>query len=220
MNNDEPDSAIDIPSSGTGPSPRRRGRKPVGDRRQQIADAAIQVLAREGARGLNHRAIDRFLKLPDGSTSYYFPKRMDLLTATAQRISDINLAEAQWAYQQILDHPGELDTRQLAEQTVAGMLRRLGATGRPHTIAYFEMTLDGTRVPGHRTLMRRETEILWKMWRHIFKSLGAHDPNRAAKSFMAFTLGHAFMFTCRPDVRPRKQDLVDLVHGHIMHLLK
>jgi hypothetical protein len=57
------------------------------------------------------------------------------------------------------------------------------------------------------------------MWRHIFQSLGARDPNRAAKSFMAFTLGHAFMFTCRPDVRPRKHDLVALVHGHILHLL-
>jgi DNA-binding transcriptional regulator YbjK len=200
--------------------PPRRGRRPASDRRREIADAAIRVLAREGARGLNHRAIDRFLSLPDGSTSYYFPKRTELLAATAKRISDLNLVEAEWAYRQILDNPGLLDARALAEQAVGGMLRRLKPTERPRTIAYFEMTLDATRTPAHRTMMRRELDTLWQMWRHIFHSLGAHDPDRAAKSFMAFTLGHVFIFICRPDVKPLRKDLVELVHSHILGLLR
>jgi DNA-binding transcriptional regulator YbjK len=201
------------------PTPPRRGRRPASDRRRQIADAAIAVLARDGARGVNHRAVDRFLDLPDGSTSYYFPKRTDLLAATARRISDLNLVEAEWARRQILDHPGALDARALAEQAVAGMLRRLKPSERARTIAYFEMTLDATRTPAHRALMRRELEALWDIWRSIFASLGARDPDRAAKAFMAFTVGHGFMFVCRPDVRPPRKDLVELVHRHIVSLL-
>ncbi|HVV94091.1 MAG TPA: hypothetical protein VHD15_11780 [Hyphomicrobiales bacterium] len=201
------------------PAP-RRGRRPASDRRRQIADAAIEVLARDGSRGLNHRAVDRFLDLPDGSTSYYFPKRNDLLAATARRISDLNLVDAEWVRRQVLDHPGGLDARGLAEHAVGAMLRRLKPSERARTIAYFEMTLDATRTPAHRLVMRRELEILWDTWNAIFASLGARDPDRAAKSFMAFTVGHAFMFVCRPDVKPPRKDLVELVHRHIVSLLK
>ena len=41
-------------------------------RRALIADAAISTLARDGMRGLTHRAVDRAAGLPEGSASYYF----------------------------------------------------------------------------------------------------------------------------------------------------
>lgn len=66
---------------------------PPSDRRVLIADAALTLLAREGARGLTHRAVDRELGLPDGSTSYYFSTRAALLLAAAERLVELDAAE-------------------------------------------------------------------------------------------------------------------------------
>lgn len=56
------------------------------ERRTRIADAALEVLAEHGARGLTHRAVDRKLGLPDGSTSYYFRSRTALLLSASERL--------------------------------------------------------------------------------------------------------------------------------------
>ena len=62
-------------------------------RRDDIADAAIDVLATDGARGLTHRAVDRRLDLPRGSTSYYFRTREALLAAVADRLVELDRAD-------------------------------------------------------------------------------------------------------------------------------
>jgi DNA-binding transcriptional regulator YbjK len=58
-------------------NPRRRG---------LIADAGLRVLAREGARGLTHRAVDQEAGLPTGTTSNYFRSRDALLGGLGERI--------------------------------------------------------------------------------------------------------------------------------------
>ena len=44
-------------------------------RRAQLADAGIRILAREGARGLTHRAVDAEAGVPTGTASNYFRTR-------------------------------------------------------------------------------------------------------------------------------------------------
>jgi DNA-binding transcriptional regulator YbjK len=63
------------------------------NRRERIADAALEVLAEHGARGLTHRAVDRALDLADGSTSFYFRTRSALLLAAAQRLIALDLVD-------------------------------------------------------------------------------------------------------------------------------
>lgn len=55
-------------------------------RRTALVDAAIEVLARDGARGLTFRAVDGRAEVPTGTTSNYFPRRDDLLDQVAERI--------------------------------------------------------------------------------------------------------------------------------------
>lgn len=57
------------------------------DRRSEIAEAGIRVIAKLGVRALTHRAIDAELALPTGSTSYYARTRHDLVTLIVQRDS-------------------------------------------------------------------------------------------------------------------------------------
>ena len=63
------------------------------DRREAMADAAIAVIARDGVRALTHRALDRELDLPPGSTSYYLRTRRDLLRATVDRLAQRTVAD-------------------------------------------------------------------------------------------------------------------------------
>lgn len=63
------------------------------DRRTAIAQAALSVIARDGLRGLTHRAIDRELDLPEGTTSYYARSRRDLLSLVVERLAERTAAD-------------------------------------------------------------------------------------------------------------------------------
>lgn len=63
------------------------------ERRRELCDAAITVLAEQGARGLTHRKVEQRAGLPDGTTSSYFPTRSSLLRAIAQRVAELDGAE-------------------------------------------------------------------------------------------------------------------------------
>jgi AcrR family transcriptional regulator len=56
------------------------------NRREAIADAAIEIIALEGLRALTHRAIDARLDYPAGSTSYYLRTRQALIEAVVHRL--------------------------------------------------------------------------------------------------------------------------------------
>ncbi|MER7821227.1 TetR/AcrR family transcriptional regulator [Streptomyces sp. NPDC096097] len=65
------------------------------DRRDRLRDAAIAVLAREGGRGLTHRAVDAAAAVPTGTAKNYFPTRDALLRAAAERCAEQYRALAQ-----------------------------------------------------------------------------------------------------------------------------
>ncbi|WEB44999.1 TetR family transcriptional regulator [Streptomyces yunnanensis] len=56
------------------------------ERRAALLDAAIEVLAREGARGLTFRALDVQAGVPVGTASNYFANRDAMLTQAGERV--------------------------------------------------------------------------------------------------------------------------------------
>jgi DNA-binding transcriptional regulator YbjK len=65
----------------------------VEGRRRILCDAAIQLLADEGAKGLTHRKVEQRAGLPDGTTSSYFRTRSALLRATAERVAELDAVD-------------------------------------------------------------------------------------------------------------------------------
>jgi len=63
------------------------------DRRTQLADAAIALVAESGMRGLTHRAVDARAGLPPGTTSAYLRTRQALIEAVVARIAELDLAD-------------------------------------------------------------------------------------------------------------------------------
>lgn len=67
------------------------------ERRRELTDAAISLLADQGVHGLTHRSAERTAGLPAGTAANYFRSREELLVAAARRIVELHLADARQA---------------------------------------------------------------------------------------------------------------------------
>ncbi|MER7057562.1 MULTISPECIES: TetR family transcriptional regulator [unclassified Streptomyces] len=117
-------------------------------RRAALVDAAIEVLAEEGARGLTFRAVDTEAAVPGGTASNYFANRDDLLTQAGARV-----------YERL--HPDEATlTRQRTagrdRDTYVVLMRELVdriASFRTGYLALLELRLEATRRPELRAVL-------------------------------------------------------------------
>ncbi|MFB6750530.1 TetR/AcrR family transcriptional regulator [Streptomyces sp. NPDC056353] len=118
------------------------------ERRAALVDAAIEVLAAQGARGLTFRAVDTEAGVPAGTASNYFANRDDLLTQAGARV-----------YERL--HPDEAT---VARQRAAGrdrdtyvlLMRELVdriASFRTGYLALLELRLEATRRPELRAVL-------------------------------------------------------------------
>ena len=118
------------------------------ERRAALVDAAIEVLAREGARGLTFRAVDAEAGVPVGTASNYFAKRDDLFTQAGGRIYERLQPDA-------ATMAGAAEgPRDLAK--VTGLLRdAVGriADFRTGYLALLELRLEATRRPELRAVL-------------------------------------------------------------------
>ncbi|GAA0644173.1 TetR/AcrR family transcriptional regulator [Streptomyces thermocarboxydovorans] len=117
-------------------------------RRAALVDAAIEVLAREGARGLTFRAVDSEARVPTGTASNYFANRDDLLLQAGARVYErLQPDEATIARQRAAGRDRE---------TYAQLMRELVgriASFRTGYLALLELRLESTRRPGLRKLL-------------------------------------------------------------------
>ena len=111
-------------------------------RRALLADAGLQVLARDGARGLTHRAVDRAAGTPLGTASNYFTSRDELIAALVARIAD-RLAPDPRVEQQLAMRP---PTRRVFAAYVRDIVERL-TRERDVTLALLELRLEAARRP-------------------------------------------------------------------------
>jgi DNA-binding transcriptional regulator YbjK len=158
-------------------------------RRAEIADAAISTIAREGMRGLTHRAVDQAAGLPEGSTSYYFRTRQTLLQATVDRLAELDSADMlpSTARPQL---PGQdLDAFAAA---AAGIVETWLTTGRERQLARYELTLEATRRPELREALATAGAAIRAMVASQFAAAGIRQPGQRAADFVAFLDGLLF----------------------------
>ncbi|MCZ2850496.1 TetR/AcrR family transcriptional regulator [Modestobacter sp. VKM Ac-2978] len=117
-------------------------------RRQALIDAAIEVLAGQGARGLTFRAVDAQAGVPPGTASNYFPNRDDLLTQAGGRIYQRLTPDAATMAG---SRTGPRD-RQRVEELVTAVTERIQAY-RTGWLALLELRLEATRRPALRQVL-------------------------------------------------------------------
>ena len=62
------------------------------DRRTELMDAALTVVADKGMKGLTHRAVDAAAQFPEGTTSNYYRSRAALVEAVLERLLELDAA--------------------------------------------------------------------------------------------------------------------------------
>jgi AcrR family transcriptional regulator len=143
---------------------------PNPERRAQILDAAIAILADVGVGGLTHRQVDDRAGLPAGTTSNYFRTRQALLEATAARTVDLH-----WQRVEALqDAIGPLTpfTPEGVKALMTRMISDPDEQARRYTLARFELFMEGTRRPELRPFLMELQRAAVKSATLIFEAAG------------------------------------------------
>ncbi len=118
------------------------------ERRAALVDAAIEVLAREGARGLTFRAVDTEAGVPTGTASNYFANRDALLTQAGARV-----------YERLQPDEATMEATRTAprdKETYTRIMRELVgrvSSFRTGYLALLELRLEATRRPALRSIL-------------------------------------------------------------------
>ncbi len=119
-------------------------------RRAALLDAAIEVLAREGARGLTFRAVDTEAQVPVGTASNYFSSRDELFTQVGLRFYE-RLEPDSGMVAGGLSGPRDRDR---VTELMHDVVNRV-AGFRSGYLALLELRLESTRRPALRELLSK-----------------------------------------------------------------
>jgi DNA-binding transcriptional regulator YbjK len=120
------------------------------NRRIALVNAAIEVLAREGARGLTFRAVDQEAGVPNGTASNYFANRDDLLRQVGEHIH-VRLSPDARRLAETMAGPPD---KSLVVRLLHEMLERL-QVDRTGYLTLLELRLEATRRPELQAALTR-----------------------------------------------------------------
>lgn len=118
------------------------------ERRRQLADAGLRVLARDGARGLTHRSVDAESSSPVGTASNYFRTRDALFAALVERIGERLTPDPTVRDSLAARTPDRALFADYTRDIVARLTRE-----RDVALALFELRLEAARRPEIREVM-------------------------------------------------------------------
>lgn len=113
------------------------------DRRDRLREAAVEVLAEQGGRGLTHRAVDAAADVPPGTAKNYFPTREALLRGVAQRCVE----EYRATGERLAAAGPPLSERAGLEALLTALLVNVEGPGRARLLAYLELQTEAARRP-------------------------------------------------------------------------
>lgn len=164
-------------------------RKPNPDqRRRELCDTAIRLLAEDGVKGVSHLKVDRKAGVPDGTTSFYFRTRSALLQAVAIRISELDLedltaaARSQSSPDAVTGgHPSALATLVMRSARGARLVR---------TKARYELALQAVRDPLLDEAFRSYRDQFHALIRDVVLQLrpAEADPDQALADRQAYVV--------------------------------
>ncbi|WP_405807836.1 TetR family transcriptional regulator [Streptomyces sp. NBC_00210] len=183
-------------------------------RRAALVDAAIEVLAREGARGLTFRAVDAEAEVPKGTASNYFANRDDLLNQAGGRIYE-RLRPDDATMEAMFTGPA---TAARTAELVRDVVERVTAF-RTGYLALLELRLEATRRPELRALLteRVSEDVEANVANHLASGLPG-DADAIRMIYLAANWLVVERLTL-PDVFPKEQ-AAELITALVERLLQ
>ncbi len=152
-------------------------------RRDDIAQAAMELVAEGGSRALTHRRIDRRLGIPQGTTSNYARTRRDLILMVAQHIASIaQLREPAAPLPRTIDEA----TKQLVNAFEKVAARAIDTRAR------MALTIDCQRDPELDAILTTDSPVratIGQQARQLLDGLGIPDSEQRAIDLIAIMNG-------------------------------
>lgn len=159
------------------------------DRIAALADAAIDLLADAGMRGLTHRAVDTRAGMPQGTTSAYLRTRQALVEAVVNRLAELDQRDLEATPRP--DAIADMTDLDGIATGIAYLLDRWLTTDRRRTLARYHCVLAATHHPELRTVLAHGAASRTQA-RAMMAAAGATDPDRAGDHLVACIDGLLF----------------------------
>ena len=176
------------------------------DRRTQLLDATLALIAQGGLEAVTHRAVEAEAGVPHGSTTYYFKTRRQLIDAAVERLAEIDHAAVAGISHEVAmtlaAGRGELDYDRIA----AGITAWIRA--RPDVqLMRYELYLAGARRPEIAARMRESRQLFVRLMVPVAVAAGSPEPERDAE--MMLTLLNGLIFDELTSREPGHEPAID-----------
>ncbi|MFI6768870.1 TetR/AcrR family transcriptional regulator [Streptomyces sp. NPDC050355] len=156
-------------------------------RREQVLDAAIQVLGGEGARRLTYQAVDAAAGVPTGTTSNYFRNRAALIDGLVDHLQALERRD----WEAFAAEVAPADIGELAD-AVSRFLRYATGPEQARTAARFALYLESTARPELRPALTRGREGVVDWGADWLERFGSPIPRRHCEILFDYMDGVVF----------------------------
>ena len=176
---------------------RKASRQGSEQRRQEILDAAMRIVVRDGVRAVRHRAVAAEAGVPLSATTYYFKDIDDLLTDTFAQYVERSAAymaklwvNNEGLLREMIDRgDGSPAARSRLADEIARLMtdyvHRQLVTRREHLMAEQAFRQEALLNPRLAVLVRSHQQILLQGSCQLFQVLGSREPHQDAKVLTA-----------------------------------
>jgi DNA-binding transcriptional regulator YbjK len=185
-------------------------------RREQILEATLRVIGRDGREAVTHRAVAEEAGVPLGSTTYYFDSRDDLLGQALEHVS----AEEVERYARLGEDLRDVKSgHELADRLISELVA--AAEDRVAYIAEYELWLEAGRRPDLREAAQNWCDAEQRAVAGALEGLGSNDPRADASLVVAAIDGLGERVLAREDdpakaakeFRPELRRLIERLVG-------
>ena len=174
---------------------RRKGQRGMNlqrsvERRSQIAQAAIEVLASHGIGGLTHRRVAARADISLAATTYYFRTKFDIVVEASGIVLRGYTDAFNRAAARIRGAPTDSNT---FGEFVCRLIRHASRRERMRTICWAEIILDARRHQESLMLARQWFGELAGVWRELAKAAQTSNPEAVGRSAIDVVIGLLFM---------------------------
>ena len=154
-------------------------------RRIEIIDAAIEVMAQVGLVGLSMRVVANQAQMPLGALSYYFDDKSDLVAQAFQQLSDREIERVVRTAERLQPTmPAEQLADLVADMIIYGFTSPQGAI-----VTRYELVTEASRDERLRPMFEAWYAAMVPALSRLFRDLGSHQPELDSRTVIAVMAG-------------------------------
>jgi DNA-binding transcriptional regulator YbjK len=154
-------------------------------RRIEIIDAAIAVMAQVGLAGLSMRVVANQAQIPLGALSYYFDDKSDLVAQAFQQLSDREIERVVRTAERLQPTmPAEQLADLVADMIIDGFTSPQGAI-----VTRYELVTEASRDERLRPMFEAWYAAMVPALSRLFRDLGSHQPELDSRTVIAVMAG-------------------------------